>query len=32
MDWLRDLGFLQKPGAPAKAARDTEAFVQKGAQ
>jgi endo-1,4-beta-xylanase len=32
MDWLRDLGFLQKPGAPTKAARDTEAFVQKGVQ
>ena len=27
MDWLRDLGFLQKPGAPTKAAKDTEAFV-----
>ena len=28
-DWLRDLGFLQKPGIETKAADDTNQFVQK---
>lgn len=28
IDWLRDLGFLQKPGVPTLAARDVEAFVK----
>jgi acetyl esterase/lipase len=27
IDWFRDLGFLQKPGVPTKAARDLEAFL-----
>ncbi len=27
IDWFRDLGFLQKPGMPTKAAQDLEAFV-----
>ncbi len=27
IDWFRDLGFLQKPGLPTKAAQDVEAFV-----
>lgn len=27
IDWFRDLGFLQKPGVPTKAAQDVEAFV-----
>ncbi len=27
IDWLRDLGFLQKPGVETKAARDIAAFV-----
>jgi len=29
IDWFRDLGFLQKPGIPTKAAKDTEAFAKK---
>lgn len=32
IDWLRDLGFLQKPGEQTKAARDVEAFVKKPPQ
>ena len=32
VDWFRDLGFLQKPGVPTKAARDTEAFVKQQQQ
>lgn len=28
IDWVRDLGFLQKPGVPTLAARDVEAFVK----
>jgi endo-1,4-beta-xylanase len=28
IDWFRDLGFLQKPGAETKAARDLEAFAK----
>jgi hypothetical protein len=27
IDWLRDLGFLQKPGVETKAARDIAAFL-----
>ena len=27
-DWVRDLGFLQKAGAPTLAARDIETFVK----
>jgi endo-1,4-beta-xylanase len=27
IDWIRDLGFLQKPGVETKAARDVAAFV-----
>jgi endo-1,4-beta-xylanase len=27
IDWFRDLGFLQKPGAETKAAKDVAAFV-----
>lgn len=29
MDWFRDLGFLDKPGAETKAARDVAAFAKK---
>jgi len=29
IDWMRDLGFLQKPGVETKAARDVAAFVTK---
>lgn len=32
VDWFRDLGFLQKPGAETKAARDTAAFVNQSAR
>lgn len=28
IDWFRDLGFLQKPGIPTKAAQDTETFLK----
>jgi hypothetical protein len=28
VDWFRDLGFLQKPGEPTKAAIDSAAFVE----
>jgi acetyl esterase/lipase len=28
VDWFRDLGFLQKPGAETKAAKDSASFVQ----
>ncbi len=28
IDWIRDLGFLQKPGMETKAARDVAAFVK----
>lgn len=28
IDWVRDLGFLQKPGVPTLAARDVEAFAK----
>jgi acetyl esterase/lipase len=31
VDWFRDLGFLQKPGTPTKAARDIEAFMSQPA-
>jgi acetyl esterase/lipase len=27
IDWARDLGFLQKPGAPTKAAKDVASYV-----
>jgi hypothetical protein len=27
VDWFRDLGFLQKPGAKTRAATDVEAYV-----
>ena len=27
IDWMRDLGFLQKPGVETKAARDVAAFA-----
>ena len=30
IDWFRDLGFLQKPGTPTKAARDLAAFLSPG--
>jgi endo-1,4-beta-xylanase len=29
LDWFKDLGFLDKPGAKTKAAADVEAFVKK---
>lgn len=32
LDWFKDLGFLDKPGVPTKAAADVEAFVKKGTQ
>jgi len=32
IDWFRDLGFLDKPGVPTKAARDTAAFVDREAK
>lgn len=28
LDWFKDLGFLDKPGAPTKAAADVEAFAK----
>ena len=28
VDWIRDLGFLQKPGVETKAARDSAEFVK----
>jgi acetyl esterase/lipase len=31
IDWFRDLGFLQKPGVPTKAAKDIEAYLAKPA-
>jgi endo-1,4-beta-xylanase len=31
IDWVRDLGFLQKPGVETKAAKDTAAFLSKPA-
>jgi endo-1,4-beta-xylanase len=27
IDWMKDLGFLQKPGLETQAARDTQAYV-----
>jgi endo-1,4-beta-xylanase len=27
IDWIRDLGFLQKPGVETKAAKDVAAYV-----
>ena len=32
VDWLKDLGFLGKPGQPTKAATDVEAFAKKTAR
>lgn len=32
IDWLRDLGFLQKPRVETKAARDTSLFLQQAEQ
>jgi endo-1,4-beta-xylanase len=32
IDWFRDLGFLQKPGAETKAAKDIAAFVSQPAR
>jgi acetyl esterase/lipase len=32
IDWLRDLGFLQKPGVETKAARDIATFLKKSSQ
>jgi len=29
VDWFKDLGFLEKPGKPTKAAADVEAFAKK---
>ena len=29
VDWFKDLGFLEPPGSPTKAAADVEAFVKK---
>jgi endo-1,4-beta-xylanase len=29
IDWFKDLGFLEKPGTPTKAAADVEAFAKK---
>lgn len=29
LDWFRDLGFLQKPGLPTKAAQDSAAFASR---
>ena len=31
LDWFRDLGFLQKPGVPTKAARDVAEFANRPA-
>ena len=27
IDWIRDLGFLQKPGIETKAAKDVESYI-----
>ncbi|HUQ71109.1 MAG TPA: alpha/beta hydrolase [Planctomycetaceae bacterium] len=32
LDWFKDLGFLDKPGTPTKAAADVEAFAKKSAR
>src|SRR5262249_17483071 len=32
LDWFQDLGFLDKPGRPTKAAADVDAFARKSAQ
>jgi endo-1,4-beta-xylanase len=32
IDWFRDLGFLDKPGVPTRAAADVDAFARKSAQ
>jgi hypothetical protein len=32
VDWFNDLGFLEKPGKPTKAAADVEAFAKKSAR
>jgi hypothetical protein len=32
VDWMRDLGFLQKPGIETKAARDIAAFLAQPAR
>lgn len=32
VEWFRDLGFLEKPGSPTKAAVDVEAFAKKSAK
>lgn len=29
LDWFKDLGFLDKPGKPTKAAADVDAFAKK---
>lgn len=29
IDWFRDLGFLNKPGVPTKAAADIKAYLEK---
>jgi len=32
VEWFKDLGFLEKPGTPTKAAADIDAFVKKSAR
>ena len=32
IEWFKDLGFLEKPGKPTKAAADVEAFAKKSAK
>ena len=32
LDWFKDLGFLEKPGTPTKAAIDVDAFANKSAR
>lgn len=32
VDWFKDLGFLEKPGTPTKAAADVDAFAKKAAR
>lgn len=32
VDWFKDLGFLDPPGTPTKAAKDVEAFAKKAAK
>jgi acetyl esterase/lipase len=32
IDWFKDLGFLEKPGKPTRAASDVEAFAKKSAK